>query len=86
MKRLILHVLVAICAITSTYAREVYLLNNDWKFFFKEENSSDLAREISLPHTWNANAIIDNGSYRQTVANYQRTDRKSTRLNSSHII
>ena len=73
MKRLLLYFLVVICAITSTYAREVYLLNNDWKFFFKEENSSDLAREITLPHTWNANAIIDNGSYRQTVANYQRT-------------
>ena len=73
MKRLLLYILVVICAITSTYAREVYLLNNDWKFFFKEENSSDLAREITLPHTWNANAIIDNGSYRQTVANYQRT-------------
>ena len=73
MKRLLLYVLVVICAITSTYAREVYLLNNDWKFFFKEENSSDLAREITLPHTWNANAIIDNGSYRQSVANYQRT-------------
>ena len=54
-------------------AREVYVLNNDWKFYFKEENSSDFARDITLPHTWNASAIVNSNAYRQTTANYRRT-------------
>ena len=54
-------------------AREIYSLNNDWKFFYMDENSSDNAREVTLPHTWNLDAFVDNGAYRQTTANYQRT-------------
>ncbi|MBR2326938.1 MAG: beta-galactosidase [Alistipes sp.] len=73
MKRFLLYVIAVTCIATGAYAREVYLLNNDWKFFFKEENSSDLAREITIPHTWNTDAFVGDGSYRQTTANYQRT-------------
>ena len=43
--------LLAICA--STQAREVFPLNEGWRFFFKSENSSDNARHVTLPHTWN---------------------------------
>lgn len=57
---------------SGTMAREVYVLNNDWKFFFKEENSSDDARFVRLPHTWNYDALTGGGSYLQTMANYQR--------------
>lgn len=57
----------------SSSAREIYSLNNGWKFFYMEENSSDNAREITLPHTWNEKAFAGSISYRQTSANYQRT-------------
>ncbi|MCH5329660.1 MAG: beta-galactosidase [Alistipes sp.] len=32
--------------------REIYSLNDNWKFFFRNENSSDEARSVTLPHTW----------------------------------
>ena len=59
--------------VASSSAREIYSLNSGWKFFYMEENSSDNAREITLPHTWNIDAFVGNGTYRQTSASYQRT-------------
>ena len=73
MKRISLYILLAIVAVSSVSAREIYSLNSGWKFFYAEENSSDNAREITLPHTWNIDALVGNGSYLQTSANYQRT-------------
>ena len=73
MKRWILYILLIVSAVSSGYAREIYSLNSGWKFFYAEENSSDNAREISLPHTWNLDAFVGNGTYLQTSANYQRT-------------
>ena len=73
MKRWILYVLLIVSAVSSGYAREIYSLNSGWKFFYAEENSSDNAREIALPHTWNLDAFVGNGTYLQTSANYQRT-------------
>ena len=73
MKRWILYILLIVSAVSSGYAREIYSLNSGWKFFYAEENSSDNAREISLPHTWNLDAFVGNGTYFQTSANYQRT-------------
>ena len=59
--------------VLSGSAREIYSLNSGWKFFDREENSSDNAREITLPHTWNIDAFVGDGAYRHTSANYQRT-------------
>lgn len=56
----------------SLSAREVFTLNDNWQFYFKLESSSDSARNISLPHTWNLDALAAQGSYRQTTANYSR--------------
>lgn len=56
----------------ATNARETYNLNDNWRFFYKLETSSDYARNISLPHTWNLDALGGQGKYLQTVANYQR--------------
>lgn len=53
-------------------AREVYTLNDNWQFYFKLESSSDGARNVSLPHTWNLDALAGQGSYEQTTANYSR--------------
>lgn len=73
MRKFLLYVAVVFGVTFGVSAREVYVLNNDWKFFFKEENSSDFARSVTLPHTWNANAIANSDSHLQTTANYRRT-------------
>ena len=56
MKRLITIILTLLVAATAS-AREIYSLNDNWQFFFKLETSSDYARHISLPHTWNLDAL-----------------------------
>ena len=56
MKRYIL-TLLAVVTFFSVDAREIYSLNNDWRFFFKEENTSDGARYVNIPHTWNLDAL-----------------------------
>lgn len=71
MKRYIL-TLLAVMALFSVDAREIYSLNNDWRFFFKEENSGDAARYVNIPHTWNLDALTGTGTYRQTTASYLR--------------
>ena len=73
MKRFLILAMVLLGTFASVSAREIYSLNSGWKFFYKEENSSDNAREITLPHTWNVDAFVGEGSYCQTAANYQRT-------------
>jgi beta-galactosidase len=73
MKRILLYIALVLGVASSAYGREIYSLNSGWKFFYAEENSSDNAREITLPHTWNIDAFVGSGSYRQTMANYQRT-------------
>ena len=60
--------LLAACA--SVQAREVFPLNEGWRFFFKSENSSDNARHVTLPHTWNTDTG-DCGYFLETTANYQ---------------
>ena len=71
MKRYLTTLLLCLVAFTAT-AREVYSLNDNWQFFFKMETSSDYARHISLPHTWNLDALSGQGEYLQTTANYSR--------------
>ena len=73
MKKFLLFILLVAGAVTSVSAREIYSLKSGWKFFYAEENSSDNAREVSLPHTWNVDAFVGGESYRRTLANYQRT-------------
>ena len=71
MKRYIFALLLSIIGLTAS-AREVFSLNDNWQFFFKLETSSDYARHISLPHTWNLDALASNGEYLKTTANYSR--------------
>ncbi|MBE6174127.1 MAG: beta-galactosidase [Rikenellaceae bacterium] len=73
MKRFFIYIALLICGFSTISAREVYVLNDNWKFFFTEENSSDNAREITLPHTWNAEAATNASLYCQTTANYQHS-------------
>ena len=60
--------LLAACA--SVQAREVFPLNEGWRFFFKSENISDNARHVTLPHPWNTDTGAC-GYFLETTANYQ---------------
>lgn len=71
MKRILLYIAFVLSVVSTLSAREVYLLNSGWKFFYAEEHSSDNAREITLPHTWNSEVLIGGNSLKQTVGNYQ---------------
>lgn len=69
MKRYIATLLLtALCATAS--AREVFPLNEGWRFFFKSERTSDNARHVTLPHTWNTDTGAT-GHFLETTANYQ---------------
>lgn len=69
MKRYIVAVLFT-CLCATAQSREVVPLNEGWRFFFKSENSSDNARHVTLPHTWNTDAA-GSGYFLETTANYQ---------------
>lgn len=72
MKRYIFGLILSLFCISAS-ARQVFLLNDDWQFFYKTDVSSDVARRINLPHTWNLDALSGEGEYLKTVANYSRT-------------
>ncbi|MBR2049704.1 MAG: beta-galactosidase, partial [Rikenellaceae bacterium] len=67
MKRYLLVILTLILSFEIS-AREVYSLNNGWRFFFGDAVSSDLARQVTLPHVWNAD-----GNQSKTIGNYMRS-------------
>lgn len=48
-------------------AREVYSINSNWKFFNRSERDS---LTVSLPHTWNTDAIAGRSDYYRGVGNY----------------
>lgn len=51
-------------------AREVHVINRDWKFFSVNESSSDQATSVNIPHTWNRDAFAGSGSYFRGANNY----------------
>lgn len=67
MKRYILVILTLILSVEIS-AREVYNLNNGWRFFYGNAVSSDLARQVTLPHIWNPD-----GKQQHTLGNYMRS-------------
>lgn len=56
----------------SAQARKVVTINDNWRFYFSTENSSDYARTISLPHTWSYNSPEVSAQVQSTTANYIR--------------
>ena len=70
MKRLILFLLLCSLLPTALPAREVFPLNEGWRFFFKSERTSDNARHITLPHSWNTDPLAQ-GYWLETTGNYQ---------------
>ena len=72
MKRYLLLISMLAAFVVESAAREVYRLNDDWTFYFRSENSADDARNITLPHTWNLDALAGNSEYQRTTGNYMR--------------
>ena len=68
MKRYILLFLLA-GIVATAQAREVFPLNEGWRFFFKSERTSDNARHITLPHSWNTDPTAQ-GQWLETTGNY----------------
>lgn len=71
MKR-VLFVLFALVSLTAS-ARTRYPLSEDWRFQFGFENNADRARYVSLPHTWNGDALAGVYPYLRTQGLYFRT-------------
>lgn len=68
MKRYTLTLLL-LAACTIARAREVFPLNEGWRFFFQSENTSDNARHVTLPHSWNTDPMTE-GYFLETTGNY----------------
>ncbi len=68
-KRLITTLILLLTVFTTVSAREVIPLNEGWRFFFKSENTSDRARYVNLPHSWNTNPTSENHLI-ETIGNY----------------
>ncbi|MCM1151140.1 MAG: beta-galactosidase [Alistipes sp.] len=51
-------------------AREIYPLNDGWRFFYKSETNSDNGRYVTLPHTWNTDPARE-GVLLETTGNYR---------------
>ena len=73
MRKFVLFISLVLGLTLSVEARDVYTLNDGWRFFFQNDNSSDKARNVTLPHTWNATSATEQGGYTQTTAKYLRT-------------
>lgn len=71
MKRLLLIILICTASVAQA-ARETYPLDAGWRFFFQHENGGDAARPITLPHTWNLDALAGCYPYLRTQGNYLR--------------
>lgn len=70
MKKSIIVILTAAVCFTSAASREVYNLNDGWKFFNGRATSSDGAGTVMLPHTWNCDAAAGNELYFRGIGNY----------------
>jgi beta-galactosidase len=70
--RYTLLLIVALLVFGNAEARQIFNLNNGWRFFFTSENSSDEARYVRIPHTWNSDAM-SSLQLHQAVGNYRRS-------------
>ncbi len=70
MKRFITILLLLTGLAATAQAREVFPINEGWRFFFKSEKTSDNARHVTLPHSWNTDPLAQ-GYWLETTGNYQ---------------
>lgn len=69
MKRYIMILLLLATMAPYARAREIFPINEGWRFFFKSERTSDNARHITLPHSWNTDPTAQ-GQWLETTGNY----------------
>ena len=67
MKRYIAILLLLTGLVSTARAREVFPINEGWRFFFKSEKTSDNARHVTLPHSWNTDPLAQ-GYWLETTA------------------
>ena len=72
MKRILL-LLLTLAALTGGAQARTTRPDDGWSFFFVHENSGDRARPVSLPHTWNFDALAGVYPYQRTQAIYTRS-------------
>ena len=70
MKRYIMILLLLATMAPYARAREIFPINEGWRFFFKSERTSDNARHVTLPHSWNTDPLAQ-GYWLETTGNYQ---------------
>ncbi len=70
MKRVVLPILLMLCVCAK--AREVTKWRDGWQFSYRHEGSTDAARAVRIPHTWNLDALAPNPTYLRTTGDYQR--------------
>ena len=68
--RYIIFVLTLLVAAIPAAGRETYSLKSGWRFFDGRQTSSDGARAVMLPHTWNPDAAAGNADYYRGTGNY----------------
>ncbi len=73
MKRVLVLFLLLISSVGTICGRTVYPLSEGWRFQFAFENDADRARYVSLPHTWNGDALVGTYPYLRTQGTYFRT-------------
>lgn len=54
------------------YSIEIVNINRDWRFFSNIDKSSDEAALVTLPHTWNSDALMGKSDYFRGIGNYIR--------------
>ena len=65
--------LVLLLAGGSVFGRETVNLNRSWRFTPGWEVRSNVYSEVTLPHTWNTDALAGKADYFRGLANYEKT-------------
>lgn len=65
--------LVLLLAGGSVFGRETVSLNQAWRFTQGWEVRSNVFSEVTLPHTWNTDALSGKADYYRGLANYEKT-------------
>ncbi len=64
-----LSLIITLLVATSLQAHQSVEVNHNWRFFFTDEEKAAM---VSLPHTWNHDALAGTANYLRTTGNYVR--------------
>ncbi len=73
--RHLLFLVIALIGIFPSYARDIYNLNQEWRFFYASERSADEARVVNIPYTWSSHESCANYVKSIYAPNEWRTQR-----------